>query len=163
MPASACVGRVDHHVDAVAQHVEVGIGHQRRDLDQRVAPEVKPGHLTIDPHQKISHTDSLSGRFRYTYGALVSRRSRRVSDISDLYSIADLSGAYVARPPHALDRRLATSAKVTAAATDALSDSITEVIGIATRRSQVSPTSRDRPRPSEPTTTTSGPIAASRS
>src|SRR5690606_14281807 len=38
-----------------------------------------------------------------------------------------------------------------------------ELIGIATRKSQVLPTSRDNPRPSEPTTTTSGATATSRS
>src|SRR6185312_9210976 len=60
-------------------------------------------------------------------------------------------------------RRRATSARATAAATEALSDSTSDAIGMLTRRSQDCPTSRDRPRPSEPTTSTSGPTAASRS
>ena len=58
-------------------------------------------------------------------------------------------------------RLRATSARVTAAATLAFSDSTSEAIGMLTRRSHVSPTRRDSPRPSEPTTTSSGPIAAS--
>ncbi len=61
------------------------------------------------------------------------------------------------------DRRRATSASATAAATDAFSDSTSDIIGIDTRRSHVSPTSRDSPRPSDPTTITSGPTAASSS
>ena len=68
-----------------------------------------------------------------------------------------------AEPTYSADRRRATSANVTAAATDAFSDSTCDSIGIDTFMSHVSPTSRDRPRPSEPTTTTSGPAAASRS
>ena len=55
MPASACVVGVDDQVDAVAEHVEIRIGHQRGDLDQRVLAEIEPGHLTVDPDQKISH------------------------------------------------------------------------------------------------------------
>ena len=43
------------------------------------------------------------------------------------------------------------------AATDALSDSTVEVMGIETRVSQFSRTRRARPSPSEPTTTTTGP------
>src|SRR5690606_18240033 len=62
-----------------------------------------------------------------------------------------------------IDRRLATSASATAAATLAFRDSTSELIGIATRKSQVLPTSRDNPRPSEPTTPTSGATATSRS
>ncbi len=58
-------------------------------------------------------------------------------------------------------RRRATSASVTAAATLAFSDSTVDAIGMLTRMSHVSPTSRDRPRPSDPTTTSSGPTAAS--
>ena len=57
----------------------------------------------------------------------------------------------------------AISARVTAAATDAFSDSAGPAIGIATVRSQVSPTSRDSPLPSDPTTTISGWSATSRS
>ena len=43
------------------------------------------------------------------------------------------------------------------AATDALSDSTAEVMGIETRASQLSRTRRARPSPSEPTTTRTGP------
>ena len=47
---------VDHHVDSLAEHVELGIGHQGSDLDQTVGPQVQPGHLTIDPHQFFTHS-----------------------------------------------------------------------------------------------------------
>src|SRR5690606_8328322 len=63
--------------------------------------------------------------------------------------------------PAALLRR-ATSAISTAAATEALSDSTSGDIGIDTVTSQFSRTSRESPRPSEPTTITSGSVAMSR-
>ena len=47
--------RVDHHVDAVTEDVQIRVGDQRRHLDERVAAEVESGHLTVDPHQKITH------------------------------------------------------------------------------------------------------------
>ena len=53
---------VDHHVDAVAQDVEVGVGDQHRDLDEPVGLEVKAGHLTVDPHQFVTHRPTLSRR-----------------------------------------------------------------------------------------------------
>ena len=48
-------GRLDDHVDAVAEHVEVEVGDQGRDLDQRVGAEVEPGHLAVDPDQSFVH------------------------------------------------------------------------------------------------------------
>ena len=65
-----------------------------------------------------------------------------------------------------LERALSAKAKhiaVFTAATDAFNDSAADAIGIDTVRSQVSPTRRDSPRPSDPTTTTSGSVASSRS
>ncbi|GIJ06964.1 hypothetical protein Van01_01780 [Micromonospora andamanensis] len=50
---------MNHYVDTITEHVEVGIGDQRGDFDQLVATEVQPGHLTVDPDEKISHRDSL--------------------------------------------------------------------------------------------------------
>jgi hypothetical protein len=50
-----------------------------------------------------------------------------------------------------------------AAATPAFSDSVAAAIGIRTVRSQVCCTNRDRPLPSEPITSTSGSVPASRS
>ncbi len=47
---------VDDHVDAVAEDVEVGVGHQRRNLDEPVGLQVQPGHLTVDPHQFVAHS-----------------------------------------------------------------------------------------------------------
>ena len=49
---------VDHHVDAVAQDVEVGVGDQHRDLDEPVGLEVQARHLTVDPHQFVPHRRS---------------------------------------------------------------------------------------------------------
>ena len=47
---------VDDHVDAVAEDVQVGVGDQRRDLDEPVGPQVQAGHLTVDPHQFVTHS-----------------------------------------------------------------------------------------------------------
>src|SRR5262245_6459440 len=71
-----------------------------------------------------------------------------------------MAGNYV-RP--ATRRRLDTSANTTPAATEAFNDSTPADIGMDTVSSQVSRTRRDRPRPSEPTTTTSGDVASDRS
>ena len=48
---------VDHHVDAVAEDVELAVGDQRGDLDEPVGLEVEPGHLAVDPHQFVTHSD----------------------------------------------------------------------------------------------------------
>ncbi len=47
---------VDHHVDSLAEHVELGVGHQGCDLDETVGPQVQPRHLTVDPHQFFAHS-----------------------------------------------------------------------------------------------------------
>ncbi len=39
----------------VAEHVEVEIGDQRCDLDQRIGAEVEAGHLAVDPDQSLVH------------------------------------------------------------------------------------------------------------
>src|SRR5207253_2735377 len=54
------VGGVDHHVDALAEDVQVGVGDQRGDLDQGVFAEVEAGHLAVDPHQIVGHPPSLT-------------------------------------------------------------------------------------------------------
>jgi hypothetical protein len=51
---------VDHHVDAFAKDVEVSVGDQHRDLDEPVGLEVKAAHLTIDPHEFVTHRLTLS-------------------------------------------------------------------------------------------------------
>src|SRR5690625_4843847 len=69
-------------------------------------------------------------------------------------------------PPHhvsTLPRERVTSYKVTPRATEALSDSISERIGMETIMSQVSRTSRLNPLSSEPSTTTSGSAASPKS
>ena len=48
-------GRLDDDVDAVTEHVEVEVGDQGCDLDQRVGAEVEPGHLAVDPDQSLVH------------------------------------------------------------------------------------------------------------
>ncbi len=50
---------VDDDVDALAEHVELTVGDQDGDLDQRVAAEVEAGHLAVDPHQTIVHGVTL--------------------------------------------------------------------------------------------------------
>ena len=59
--------------------------------------------------------------------------------------------------------RRATSASTTPVATDAFSDSTARTIGIDTVTSHTVRVSRDNPRPSEPTTITSGEVASSKS
>src|SRR5439155_5765467 len=46
---------VDYHVDTVAEDVEVRVGDQHRDLDEQIGLEVKASHLTVDPHQFVTH------------------------------------------------------------------------------------------------------------
>ncbi|GAA1817787.1 hypothetical protein GCM10009835_42330 [Planosporangium flavigriseum] len=50
---------MDHHVEAVVEQLQVGIRHHHRDLDEGVVGQIQPGHLTVDPDQKITHVDSL--------------------------------------------------------------------------------------------------------
>ena len=47
---------VDHHVDAVAEHIQVAVGDQRGDLDEPVLAQVKSGHLAVDQHQFFPHS-----------------------------------------------------------------------------------------------------------
>ena len=47
--------RLDDEVDAVAEHVEVEVGHERGHLDECVGPEVETGHLAVDPDESFVH------------------------------------------------------------------------------------------------------------
>ena len=49
------VRRLDDHVDALTEHVQLEVGDQRRDLDEGVGPEVQAGHLAVDPHESVRH------------------------------------------------------------------------------------------------------------
>ena len=51
-------GAIEVDVDAIAEDVEFGVGHQDRDFDQQVGLEVQPGHLAVDPHQFVAHSVS---------------------------------------------------------------------------------------------------------
>jgi hypothetical protein len=51
------VGRVDDHVDPFAQDIELGVGHQHRDLDEPVGLQIQAGHLAVDPDQFVTHDD----------------------------------------------------------------------------------------------------------
>ena len=53
---------VDDDVDTVAQYVEVGVGHQGRDLDERIGIEPEPGHLTVNPDKFVLHKQHTSVR-----------------------------------------------------------------------------------------------------
>ena len=59
MSSSAGVVGVDDQVDALAEHVQLGVGDERGHLDELVLAEVEPGHLAVDPDQKIRHALSL--------------------------------------------------------------------------------------------------------
>ena len=47
--------RLDDHVDALAEHVELEVGDECRHLDERVGAQVESGHLAVDPHQSVAH------------------------------------------------------------------------------------------------------------
>jgi hypothetical protein len=47
--------RFDDQVYALVKQGELAVGHQARDLDERVAFDVEPGHLAVDPHEPVIH------------------------------------------------------------------------------------------------------------
>ena len=51
--------RLDHEIDALVEHVQVTVGYQAGDLDKGISGEVKPGHLTVDPDEPVSHPPRL--------------------------------------------------------------------------------------------------------
>ena len=53
------LGRWLHdQVDALAEHVEIEVGDEGGDLDQRVGAQVEPGHLAVDPDESFVHVAS---------------------------------------------------------------------------------------------------------
>ncbi|GAA5159074.1 hypothetical protein GCM10023321_39570 [Pseudonocardia eucalypti] len=50
---------MDHYVDALTEHAQFTVGHQRGDLDQGVGLDVQAGHLAVDPHQAVIHPATL--------------------------------------------------------------------------------------------------------
>ena len=56
-PGQRLVGSVDDDVDAFAKDIELGVGHEHRDLDEQVGLQVQARHLTVDPHQFVTHSD----------------------------------------------------------------------------------------------------------
>ena len=55
-------GRLDDEVDTVAEDVEVEVGDEGGDLDQRIGAEVEPGHLAVDPDEAVVHAHTLVPR-----------------------------------------------------------------------------------------------------
>jgi hypothetical protein len=53
-PLELLGGRPDDHVDAVTEHVELGVGDQGGDLDEQVRAQVEARHLAVDPHQSVA-------------------------------------------------------------------------------------------------------------
>src|SRR5699024_5248026 len=53
--------RLDHHIDTLVEDVELFVGDQTGDLDERVTFEVQAGHLAVDPHQAVVHTGQFKG------------------------------------------------------------------------------------------------------
>ena len=45
------VGRFNHEVDALVEHIEFEIGRHHGDLAQLVVEDVEPGHLAVDPDE----------------------------------------------------------------------------------------------------------------
>jgi hypothetical protein len=48
-------GWLDHEVDALAQRVQVEVGDDAGDLDQRIEGIVQPRHLAVDPDEAVVH------------------------------------------------------------------------------------------------------------
>jgi hypothetical protein len=47
--------RLDQHIHAVVESVELTVGDDAGDLDERILREIKPGHLAVDPDEPVSH------------------------------------------------------------------------------------------------------------
>ena len=47
--------RLDHHVDAVPEDVELEVGDQSGYLDEGVVHQVETRHLAVDPHESVVH------------------------------------------------------------------------------------------------------------
>ena len=84
MPSSSASSAWITTSTPVAQHVEIRVRDQRRHLDQRVLTQIEPGHLTVDPDQKITHVPQPSVHLadfshsmtpRYLYPSLVTHRT----------------------------------------------------------------------------------------
>ena len=52
-PLELLGGGPDDDVDTVAEHVQLGVGDQCRNLDQRVRRQVQTRHLAVDPDDPI--------------------------------------------------------------------------------------------------------------
>jgi acyl-CoA thioesterase FadM len=57
---------LDHDVDAVPEDVQIGVGHEHGDLDQRIALLVESGHLAVDPDDAVVDGTSGAGGHRTT-------------------------------------------------------------------------------------------------
>ena len=66
---------LDEDVDALAQRLELVVGDDDGDLDERVLTKVEPGHLAVDPYQGV-RSCHLSAHGPAVY-ARPSRRSGR--------------------------------------------------------------------------------------
>ena len=71
-PVERRVVGVDHHVHAVAEDVQIGIGDQCRDLDEPVGLQIQSGHLAVDPYQFVTHSAQ-----QYSHGRQPAVRTRR--------------------------------------------------------------------------------------
>src|SRR5271165_689865 len=54
--------RLDQHVNALVEGIDLAVGDYARDLYECVAGEIKPGHLAVDPDEPVSHSPSLGDR-----------------------------------------------------------------------------------------------------
>lgn len=46
---------LDDQVDPAVEQIQLPVGHDARDLDQRVPLDVEPRHLAVDPYQPVVH------------------------------------------------------------------------------------------------------------
>ena len=53
-------GGLDEHIDSLRQGLELIVGDDDGDLDERVGALVQPRHLTVDPHQRVRGSHLLA-------------------------------------------------------------------------------------------------------
>ena len=140
----------------------------RVQLTQGATIKATPAGRRAHPPVRLDHRGAVGG-----LGTGAGRLTVRVADPTGTNStpgvaqaapgvvMSGASDAGPAQPAISARRRRATSASTTPAATEALSDSTVRAIGIDTVTSQTVRVSRASPRPSEPTTSTSGEVASS--
>jgi hypothetical protein len=54
---------VNNYINAIANHIELRVGHENCDFDEGIGREIEPGHLAINPNEVGQHSGhGLKGR-----------------------------------------------------------------------------------------------------